>query len=317
MENKSVKTNQIFCPVCNGIKYWDEKLERINNKKFKFLIVFCNKCKTGLRFPNLNTEEAEQFYPSGFNLSNYHNDLEKTFQAMMKISEYRFQYIYRLFGFIPPKYLEIGPGAGTLITLFKNKGSNVTGIEPDKITADWLIAKKGLMIYNQFFKDFVKSKNFLLNKGKYDIIAVCHVLEHIPQPVEFLENIKMLTNSKTGMLYIEVPNIYKPYFDGIKWKDYCYPGHLFYYSSSTLRQLLEQSGFKIIELTDDEFPPYYPISCMVKCSKKKSQINELILDDTKKIRNIWLWYKLRHNLFYFPKRYLTMIVKKVLSFLYR
>ena len=42
--------------------------------------------------------------------------------------------------------------------------------------------------------------------GKYDVIVMFQVLEHIPEPVLFLKNVGRLLK-KTGKLIIEVPNL--------------------------------------------------------------------------------------------------------------
>ena len=307
-----------FCPICNSVQGCTKQITKVVYSKLKFVIIFCDKCKMVMRYPVLNNDEINQYYSSGYNLTQYHNNLEKTFQVMMLIGEYRLNFISDVYGSIPSNYFEVGVGAGSLIYLFKEKGANVIGLDPDRIAAKWLIEKKGIKIHNMLFEDFTVSKEFALLKKKCDIISLCHVLEHVPKPVEFLKNIRKLINPKTGMLYIEVPNVYKPYSCGTRWRDYyCDPGHLYYYSSLTLKFILRESGFEIIKITTDGFAPFYPISCMVQADNDIARLNKPISDNSKKIRKIWFWFKLKHNMFYFPKRYFAEKVKKLLFIIFK
>ena len=61
-----------------------------------------------LRFPGLNSDDIKNIYASGYNLTNYVNNLEKTFETMKIIGKYRLKCICDTYGRIPEFYFEIG-----------------------------------------------------------------------------------------------------------------------------------------------------------------------------------------------------------------
>ena len=62
--------------------------------------------------------------------------------------------------------------------------------------------ESGLMVYKNL--DDLSSNH---SKIKFDFISICHVLEHINNPIKFLQNIAINFLSEDGTLFIEVPNI--------------------------------------------------------------------------------------------------------------
>ena len=75
---------------------------------------------------------------------------------------------------------------------------------------------------------------------RFDLISLAHVLEHLPDPVEYLINLRKTLLEPAGWLLIEVPNLYA--------HDSFEPAHLVAYSAHTLRQTLEKAGFEIVRL---------------------------------------------------------------------
>ena len=72
-------------------------------------------------------------------------------------------------------------------------------------------------------------------EAAFDLISLAHVLEHIPDPVQYLAGLrKWLTPN--GWLLIEVPNLYG--------HDCFEVAHPVSYSPHTLRQVLIQAGFQ-------------------------------------------------------------------------
>ena len=145
-----VRKRNTYCPVCDKIQDCDLTLVKVRNFNGDFRIVFCNVCHTALQYPTITSAKIKAYYSSGYNLSNYQDDLEVTFQVMKLVSEYRFSYITSAYGGIPQRYLEIGPGSGTLISMFQDNGSETIGVEPDENAAVWMRTEKNLNIYNGF-----------------------------------------------------------------------------------------------------------------------------------------------------------------------
>jgi hypothetical protein len=69
---------------------------------------------------------------------------------------------------------------------------------------------------------------------------MAHVLEHIPDPIEYLQTLKKRYFSKAGFLLIEVPNIYC--------HDSFEVAHMVSFSPHTLSQTLGKAGFSMIRI---------------------------------------------------------------------
>lgn len=86
--------------------------------------------------------------------------------------------------------LEIGCGKGTFLELLRSRGFLATGVDP---------AYEGTSRY--------VLKEHFSNSTKFagDAIILRHVLEHIPDPIDFLISIREINGGK-GLVYIETPS---------------------------------------------------------------------------------------------------------------
>jgi SAM-dependent methyltransferase len=98
--------------------------------------------------------------------------------------------------------LDFGCGKGFFLYIFKLLGyKNLYGLETSKPRADFSRRLTGLVISEEFY---VGGK--ILDK-KFDFISLIHVLEHIPEPFLFLDNLILDGVENGGCVLIEVPNI--------------------------------------------------------------------------------------------------------------
>lgn len=144
--------------------------------------------------------------------------------------------------------LDIGCGTGELLGYMKEKGFNVTGIEPSKIASE-KGHNKGFNIHNCDLFSFSTDK-------KFDIINMTNVLEHIPNPDEVINKCKELLK-KGGLIRIKVPNDFNELqLEAVKnlnksewW--IAIPDHVNYFSFDSLTNLLRSENFDVInKLTD-------------------------------------------------------------------
>lgn len=82
----------------------------------------------------------------------------------------------------------------------------------------------------------------------YEVVVAGEIIEHVGDPVSFLESIRALTDDR-GLLILTTIN-----FAPIKrlprllWRnEVVHPDHVFYFSFSTLSRLLEQAGWEAVE----------------------------------------------------------------------
>jgi len=98
--------------------------------------------------------------------------------------------------------LDFGCGKGFFLYTLKLLGyKNIFGLETSKSRADFSRSISGVHISEEFY-----SSGKILDR-KFDQISLIHVLEHIPSPFLFLDNIIEGAIENKGFLFIEVPNI--------------------------------------------------------------------------------------------------------------
>ncbi|MBN1882004.1 MAG: class I SAM-dependent methyltransferase [Deltaproteobacteria bacterium] len=132
--------------------------------------------------------------------------------------------------------LEIGCSSGFMLDEMKKRGMDVYGIEPSKVYGEYTRAL-GIEVFNDF-EGLVASK-----KDQFDLIIHYYVLEHIRNPVMFLEDVAKL-GKKGGKMIFEVPSATEPLietynidaFDKFYWSVV----HHWYFTPDSLRRVLSQ-----------------------------------------------------------------------------
>ncbi len=97
---------------------------------------------------------------------------------------------------------EIGCGRGYLLSEFRknmDKSLKIMGIEPDLAAANFGSKNLNLHIEQGMLETFRP-------EIKYDLVILSHVLEHVLDPVKFLNNVLSNYLSPGGVLFIEVPS---------------------------------------------------------------------------------------------------------------
>ena len=134
--------------------------------------------------------------------------------------------------------LDIGSGLGVFPFIMKEYYKNIDCMEPNADSAEHL-RDLGFKCYEGFF-----SKELLEGK-QYELITLVHVLEHIENPLEFLDDVHD-SLLQDGLLYIEVPDaselLYLPHEH-----DEFSVCHLYFYNHFSLRYLLTRCGFKLLK----------------------------------------------------------------------
>jgi 2-polyprenyl-3-methyl-5-hydroxy-6-metoxy-1,4-benzoquinol methylase len=142
------------------------------------------------------------------------------------------------------RVLEIGCGAGDKLTAFKSEGFEAYGFEPGAI--DYNACKtKGLTVFNHPFDIEIAA-----HYGPYSIIILAHILEHLPEPEQFLVDLHSLVGPE-GILIIEVPNEFNAFqemfLDNTQERRWFLapPDHLNYFTPDSLAKLLQDKGWRV------------------------------------------------------------------------
>jgi 2-polyprenyl-3-methyl-5-hydroxy-6-metoxy-1,4-benzoquinol methylase len=145
-------------------------------------------------------------------------------------------------------WLDIGTGPGLFLDALKKRNRTATGIEPS-VQAHGHAILKGHKVINKYFDSTITSEI-----GEFDAVHFSEVLEHIPNPLEFLVNVKKVVKLG-GFFCVVVPNDYNPIqeifteISGIRkwWLEP--PFHLNYFNKQSLEHLIERAGFQVVHST--------------------------------------------------------------------
>ena len=132
--------------------------------------------------------------------------------------------------------LDVGAGTGAFLNTMKLAGWNGTGVEPDEKARE-----KAKDLYGISLEE--SERIYSLPSQSFDAITLWHVLEHVHDLHEYMDQLKKLLSAK-GKLFIAVPNytspdqkIYKEF-----WAAYDVPRHLYHFSPEAMKSLLNTHG---------------------------------------------------------------------------
>ena len=150
--------------------------------------------------------------------------------------------------------LDIGCGTGDFLASCQKDGWKVKGIEPNDKARD-LSEKKldgGKLVYDDI-NAFLES-----HQGKFDVITMWHVLEHVPNLMEYIQQLKLLLKPD-GLIVIAVPNFksydanyYKKY-----WAAYDVPRHLWHFSETAIKNIFGKFDLEVIKTLPLVFDSFY------------------------------------------------------------
>lgn len=164
------------------------------------------------------------------------------------------------------KLLDIGCSSGWITDVSREAGFDATGLEANAHAAEYGRKKYGLDIIEGYIED-------LETDLRFDAVTMFHVIEHIADPRKMLIKVKGLLN-KNGKLLIVVPNS-KSLGAGIFKKNYNWniPHHISFFNPDTIREILTQSGFRVIGVEHLISPPLltYSYNKLMKRRKKEGK----------------------------------------------
>ncbi|MGD8705611.1 MAG: class I SAM-dependent methyltransferase [Syntrophobacterales bacterium] len=139
------------------------------------------------------------------------------------------------------RLLDVGCSIGTLMSVAKELGWEVEGLEPNPKAAN-LAREQGFSMREGFFT----AEQVRELPGGYQCVVMSDVIEHISDPVEALRLAKGLLEPG-GFLLVSTPNLESFWCRKFQLKP---EEHLFLFSSENLRTVLERQGLKIYHLQE-------------------------------------------------------------------
>ena len=164
----------------------------------------------------------------------------------------------------PGRVLDVGCAAGFFLEVMANRGWDVFGLEPSQAILPRAQERLGAA---RVHGGFLKGSPFA--PDSFDLITLWDVLEHIPDPLGALHRIHTLLRPD-GVLILETQNVRSLMASvlGRRWHHYKFAEHLFHFHPGTVRQALEQTGFRVHHNHGRQAGKYVDLSFALERSKR-------------------------------------------------
>jgi 2-polyprenyl-3-methyl-5-hydroxy-6-metoxy-1,4-benzoquinol methylase len=136
------------------------------------------------------------------------------------------------------RLLDVGCGNGGFLMLARQAGWQVEGLDFDA-NAVQTARSRGLTVHHGGI-ELLSGQD-----ASFDVITLCHVIEHVYDPVATLRRLHALLKPG-GTLWLETPNLSSvgSMRFGSSWHSLDPPRHLMIFNPDSLRKVLTQTGFR-------------------------------------------------------------------------
>ncbi len=242
MRHSTDQRPEAACPLCAS-----EASEILNHqlRRGTGMVRYCPACSHGYLVQE-QAVDAKEYYGELYRQEYSHNAEAAATNAREIYRVYKNYQQDRLHHILPhlttgSRLLEVGASAGQFLIHIKDKVGEVNAIELDKACCTFLGSELGI----EADAEFLENSRFA-GQG-YDVVCAFQVIEHVEQPVEFLNTLRQATK-KGGTIFIEAPNLHDPLLAvwGVStYKRFFYhSAHLHYFTEASLGKVARAAGFQ-------------------------------------------------------------------------
>ncbi|MCD6297308.1 MAG: class I SAM-dependent methyltransferase [Deltaproteobacteria bacterium] len=272
LSNKPISGHEpgSLCPLCNSN---GEFSFRSRDLFFKGTLIYqymqCTHCGAVYQDPMPTQAEIEGFYPDDYSVYRKIRPPKRHGRAKFAVLRYKYGYnhlhvprafllmasVLSLFRYrdsityVPNgRALDIGCGNGKFIQAMNSLGWQFEGVEFNPVAVD-ACHEAGLKVFHGELQAAAYKDN------SFDLITARHVIEHMPNPNNFMCEITRILKKK-GRLVIETPNsqaLGRRWF-GTNWYANEVPRHLVLYNTDNLNSLAERHGMRRIKVKTPTTP---------------------------------------------------------------
>ena len=221
------------CPLCGSISssLFDQREFRgypVSNR-------ICQDCGLVYQSPRMTDAESQAFYETEYRLlyQGQEGPNPKDLAVQAARAKVVVDYVGKQVTSIS-RVLDVGCSTGILLQQIQTHfQAQAFGVEPGKVYRQYA-QSLGLEVYPTL------QETQLSDDLHFNLVSMMHALEHMPHPLEYLQNLREKYLDPNGWLLLEVPNLYA--------HDCFEVAHLISFSAHTLAQVVTKAGYRVVQL---------------------------------------------------------------------
>ncbi len=266
------------CPICGGTTWKrDSVATAILGLPERYSVMTCKACGQRRLNPRLREAELNDVYSGAY--FSLDQEMPESLPALAPPTatalrvfidrRSKFAATVRDFRKMRPQartVLDVGAATGEFVKIAREHGFQVDGTEFSSYAVERAKAAYGICLLQLTLEDIRKNE-------VYDIIHLNHVFEHFAEPATELMHIRRLL-STDGIIYIEIPYQFHPVEKMLftlqrKRTEFSLTSlhHPYFYSPSTMLQLLKTHGFDVLRMSVFSPDRYQADTAIAKCKK--------------------------------------------------
>jgi len=172
----------------------------------------------------------------------------------------------------PGRVLDVGCAAGFFLSVAKERGWTCTGVEVSPAMAAFARERYGLDVREGTLEEQ------RLEPASFDLVTFWDVIEHLPDPLAVLKAARGLL-APGGRLLLETQNVASRFARvmGRRWQHYKHAEHLYHFDPATVRRLLGDAGFDVIENRASLAGKYVSLDFVVERASRVHPIASAVL----------------------------------------
>jgi len=267
MSEREKLNNCILCGSADISIAFDSKDFMITGEDFSVCV--CNACQFHFTNPRPNELDLSRYYEPDkylshssqkFSLVEWLYSLAKKYTLkwkLKKINQHRA-------GTSNTNLLDIGCGNGDFLEYAERNKLKVTGVESADSIRESVRKRTGITIHKTLDE---------IEKDRFDIITLWHVLEHMYTLDDTIIKIKSLLQDD-GIIFVALPNrnsadavAYNKY-----WAGWDVPRHIWHFSKNDIHMLCEKHGLNIRKVIPMKLDAFYVSMLSERYKRRKPSI---------------------------------------------
>jgi SAM-dependent methyltransferase len=260
------------CIVCQGCL--KEKVINTFDMRFgidgKYDVRRCSQCQLEQMYPVPALADLKNLYEFHYNFGGERGTVYTRLREWF-FSSFLYRAWIRVDGDISfharkgaGRLIDIGCNEGRGLNLYARNGFQVEGLELNE-TAAAQARRRGFIVHGLPVEKFTPAT-------PYEVAILSNVLEHAAEPRQMLLEVSRILSSK-GQIWISCPNnrSWLRRVFGKYWINWHLPFHISHFSSQTIAKLLEQTGFKAIQISQVTPSAWVASSIIVRIFAKEGR----------------------------------------------